>query len=190
MAELITHKHPGGRECTFMNGQWRYGAGGKFICAAVHGDAESPDRGEFGMPGLGDSDIITHTPEWTAGTGRLLRVMNKGWGFERNTFKVEHSDGKGQSLEMPSDDAVVIFNSILPELLVTFLEKNQKYKEVEDGYDLGAKGIVPDLNRKLGIIKSRIWDGAESIGETTDEVAMDMIGHLLLFLAKRRYRGQ
>ena len=90
----------------------------------------------------------------------------------------------GYEQDAVTDDARVVLDS-LPDLLTLFLRKNEKYAEVEKGYDLGEKGIIPDLNRKLGILKARIWDGAAEVGEDTDEVIDDMIGHLLLLKAKR-----
>lgn len=83
-------------------------------------------------------------------------------------------------------DAWWIVTEAMPALLSKFLEKNRKYAEVEEGYALGDKGIIPDLNRKLGILVDRIWLNNPSVGEDTDEVIDDMIGHLLLLKAKRR----
>lgn len=73
-----------------------------------------------------------------------------------------------------------IVGRILPSFVLMFLEKNRKYRNVDNS--LGSKGIVPDLNRKLGIIIDRVWDGNDSPGESTREVCMDMIGHLLLMI--------
>lgn len=111
-------------------------------------------------------------------------------GVPRPVFKVEAgtvswTDGyEGWDIDAETDDARYITEQ-LPWILKLFLEKNIKYAKVEQGYDLGAAGIIPDLNRKLGILVARIWDGAPEVGEPTDEVIMDMIGHLLLMLAKR-----
>lgn len=184
-ASDVHYMHAGGRHCTLVGKYWKYGDHLQFICRADHPVAE---RGEFGMPGLGvgkvfaldDESAITHPPE------SMMRVMHEYWGFQQNTFAVEHGNGNGQNIDMPSEDAAIIFNEILPRLLVTFLEKNRKYALVEDGYSLGDQGIIPDLNRKLGIIISRVWFGEPEVGESTDEVAADLIGHLLLFLAKRK----
>lgn len=91
---------------------------------------------------------------------------------------------QGVDHDAMTDDARRVL-IMLPDLLLLFLQKNEKYAEVERGYDLGDKGIIPDINRKLGILKARLWDGAEEVGEDTDEVIDDMIGHLLLMKAKR-----
>lgn len=85
-------------------------------------------------------------------------------------------------------EASIIVGELMSEFIELFLAKNAKYKSVQDGYDLGDKGIIPDLNRKLGILKSRLWDGEDTVGEDTDEVIQDMIGHLFLMWAKRRLR--
>lgn len=84
-----------------------------------------------------------------------------------------------------TEDAQYVLN-VLPDIIAQFLVKNVKYAEVEKGYDLGAAGVIPDLNRKLGILVARLWKEAPTSGEETDEVIGDMIGHLLLMLAKMR----
>lgn len=91
---------------------------------------------------------------------------------------------QGYDQDAMTEDARRVLRS-LPDLLTLFLQKNEKYAEVERGYDLGDKGIIPDVNRKLGILVARIWHGAPEVGESTDEVIDDMIGHLLLMKAKR-----
>lgn len=101
----------------------------------------------------------------------------------RDSISVDYGE-QGYDEDAMTEDARVVLE-YLPDLLTLFLQKNRKYAEVERGYDLGDKGIIPDLNRKLGIIKARLWDGAEEVGESTDEVIDDMIGHLLLMRAKR-----
>ena len=91
---------------------------------------------------------------------------------------------QGYDQDAMTEDAKAVLEA-LPDLLTLFLVKNEKYAEVERGYDLGDKGIIPDINRKLGILVARIWHGAAEVGESTDEVIDDMIGHLLLMKAKR-----
>lgn len=90
-----------------------------------------------------------------------------------------------QGIGPATQDAKYIL-TILPDIMAKFLEKNVKYAEVEKGYDLGAAGIIPDLNRKLGILVARIWNHAPTAGEDNHEVIEDLIGHLLLMLAKMR----
>jgi hypothetical protein len=73
-----------------------------------------------------------------------------------------------------------IMSRLVPEWAVGFISKNRKYKAV--GNDLGPRGIFPDVNRKTGILKDRIWDGNGVVGEATREVIQDLIGHLFLML--------
>lgn len=93
----------------------------------------------------------------------------------------------GEDVDAHTDDARYILGTVMPHLLKLFLEKNRKYASVEKGYDLGASGIIPDINRKVGILVDRLWHGNAEIGESTDEVIDDLIGHLLLMKAKRRH---
>lgn len=83
--------------------------------------------------------------------------------------------------DVATAEAQAIVSHYVPEWLKKFLQKNRKYKAV--GNSLGAKGIFPDINRKVGILKSRLWDGEPVVGEPTDEVIQDLIGHLFLMLA-------
>lgn len=102
--------------------------------------------------------------------------------------EIHYDNGDSDNIAAVTDDARYILG-LLPEIIATFLEKNKKYASVEDGYDLGEAGIIPDVNRKLGILVDRIWHGRPTVGEDTDEVIGDVIGHLLLMLAKRRDHG-
>lgn len=141
---------------------------------------EYHDRGEFGLPTVGRMpvyvDMVVDMPEF--------RVI-----ITEREFRVDYGEN-GRTIELQTDEAKIIMAKILPGLLMNFLDKNVKYAEVQKGYDLGDKGIIPDLNRKLGIIKARLWDGAPEVGESTDEVLEDMVGHILLMLAKRYIRGK
>ena len=80
----------------------------------------------------------------------------------------------------PTEQARDICERLLPEWKDLFLQKNRKYRKVTN--DLGPRGVFPDINRKHGIIRDRIWDGSESVGESTREVILDQIGHLFLML--------
>jgi hypothetical protein len=79
---------------------------------------------------------------------------------------------------MVTDQARMICDDILPEVLEGFLLKNRKYRSVDNS--LGARGVFPDVHRKVGILKDRIWDGSDVYGESTAEVIDDLIGHLFL----------
>lgn len=68
----------------------------------------------------------------------------------------------------------------VPEWMKTFIAKNRKYRKVTN--NLGAKGVYPDVNRKVGILEARVWDGDPTSdgAESTVEVIDDLIGHLFL----------
>lgn len=83
--------------------------------------------------------------------------------------------------KIPTRQAERILEHHLPAWLALFLEKNRKYAGIEKN-ELGVRGKFVDVFRKTGILKSRLWDGAEVVGEDTPEVIMDMIGHLFLML--------
>ncbi len=83
-----------------------------------------------------------------------------------------------------SQEAVEILTEVLPPLPSLFLTKNRKYMAVTEGYDLGAKGVIPEVNRKLGVLYARLWKGVPPVGESTEEVVQDMVGHLLIMLRK------
>jgi hypothetical protein len=82
-------------------------------------------------------------------------------------------------------EAEYIVEHLVREWLDSFLAKNRKYKDVDQS--LGARGVFPDVNRKVGILKSRVWNDERHAPaeESTDEVIMDLIGHLFLMLAMR-----
>lgn len=71
-----------------------------------------------------------------------------------------------------------IFTNLVPEWAEQFAVGNAKYQDVDQS--LGVKGVFPDINRKVGILKSRIWEGKPTVGESTREVINDLIGHLFL----------
>lgn len=79
-----------------------------------------------------------------------------------------------------TEQAYDICERLIPEWKALFIQKNAKYRAV--GTSLGARGVFPDINRKTGVLKDRIWDGGEVIGEPTREVIMDLVGHLFLML--------
>ena len=81
---------------------------------------------------------------------------------------------------VPTPEADLIVNHLLAQWLDLFLEKNSKYKAVRQ---LGARGVFPDVNRKVGILEARVWNGENVPGESTERVIMDLIGHLFLMWA-------
>lgn len=89
-----------------------------------------------------------------------------------------------------TEEAKVILADVLPALLSKFLQKNAQYARVQSGHDLGLKGIIPDINRKSAALITRIWDADnvwdQDTQDSTEELAGDLIGHLLLMLAKMK----
>jgi hypothetical protein len=80
-----------------------------------------------------------------------------------------------------SEELKEIITGILPVWARVFAGKNRKYEALAHN-DLGAKGKFVDIYRKVMVLKSRLWDGRETVGESTEEVMLDMIGHLFLAL--------
>jgi hypothetical protein len=113
---------------------------------------------------------------------RVLRILRPEW------YGQQAAEANGTALtyhDLPpilTVEAHYIADDLLPEWLALFLKKNAKYRDVQH---LGAKGTFPDVNRKVGAIKSVVWNGEpEADGaESTRQVIMDLIGHLFLMLA-------
>jgi len=78
-------------------------------------------------------------------------------------------------------DGRVVVNVLVPQWVDLFREKNRKYAKVDQS--LGARGVFPDINRKVGVLRQRVWEGEETPGEPTKEVIFDLIGHLFLMAA-------
>lgn len=127
--------------------------------------------------------IRDNPPSFNARPGRMFQIDQAEWRI--TSAGVDFGEnGVGPATE----DARYALDA-LPGIIAQFLTKNVKYAEVEKGYDLGVAGIIPDLNRKLGILVARHWKEAPTSGEDSQEVIGDMIGHLLLMLAKMRDMG-
>lgn len=149
-------------------------------------------RGEFGMPTIGGElrvgpDVIFQMPDKSEpdpGDGKIdmpdfkMTVTEDG-------ISVDYGDN-GYATNAQTDDARYILAKVLPGLLSKFLNKNSKYALAQSGHDLGLKGIVPDINRKTSVLINRLWHGGGMVGEGTEEVIDDLIGHLLLMRAKLR----
>lgn len=77
----------------------------------------------------------------------------------------------------PMADRLV--DHVLQEWLTLFLTKNYKYRLVR--HELGPKGVFPDIWRKVGVLKARVWEGdLAGSEEPTVEIIDDIIGHLFL----------
>lgn len=84
--------------------------------------------------------------------------------------------------DFPTAQAADIFRRLLPEWADLFLRKNEQYKNVDN--KLGAAGVFPDVYRKVGALRGRVWDNEPTPdgAEETREVILDLIGHLFLML--------
>jgi hypothetical protein len=176
------------------------------------------DRGEFGMPAVGGSmSGLDHLIDDDARYKQSLRDAASG--ADEFTGKVDFIDpykmSPGKVWAMPvgdnwtctitedgvsveygptghganavTEDAKYIL-SCLPELLIHFLHKNAKYARAQT-HDLGAKGVIPDINRKVSALITYFWDNdgdGELPGDTPEGLIDDTIGHLLLLRAKVR----
>lgn len=76
----------------------------------------------------------------------------------------------------------VINEEIAPRVLEHFKAKQHDYRGGPAFLFLGSKGQFSDMNRKFWKLYAAIWEGQELDGEQPDEIAADMIGHLLLLL--------
>jgi hypothetical protein len=79
-------------------------------------------------------------------------------------------------------EAQDIVDKLLPQWLQLFLNKNAQYMKVSH---LGARGVFPDINRKVGALQRLVWEGegpAEG-SEDAKQVMLDLIGHLFLMAA-------
>jgi hypothetical protein len=153
------------------------------------------DRGEFGMPTIGidipPGPFSTEMPPWGLGPGKVLPVQkadvfdhDNGMRCVITTAGISIDYGEnGVDQDAMTDEARVILGMV-PGILLKFLEKNEKYARAQTGHDLGAKGVIPDINRKSAALITAIWDGVETPSDLPTELAEDLIGHLLLLLAK------
>ena len=83
--------------------------------------------------------------------------------------------------DWPTKEAELIFEHHLAEWARLFLIKNLKYRAVRH---LGSRGVFPDINRKVGVLEDRVWNGnMHPLGESTTEVIYDAIGHLFMMAA-------
>lgn len=138
--------------------------------------AQIGDRGDFGMPILGKT--------FGEGLGKVLRLEQQGLRctIDRDTLSIDNGD-VGVDFDAATPEAHRVLEKI-PYILLHFLEKNAGYARAQSGHDLGIKGIIPDINRKTAALITQVWDGGHAPGDSTEELVGDLIGHLLLLLAK------
>lgn len=55
---------------------------------------------------------------------------------------------------------------------------------------LGSRGQFAELNKKFWKLYHAVWNGSELIGEPVEEVASDMVGHLLLMIYCLRHEDE
>lgn len=76
-----------------------------------------------------------------------------------------------------------INHEITPEVLELFRSKQGNHTVGDHFLLLGARGQFAELNKKFWKLYAAVWEGSvELIGEDVEEVAADMIGHLLLLI--------
>lgn len=93
------------------------------------------------------------------------------------TYEVEDAVAD-DSLPTPLSSQASRVLEISAEALELFLDKNRGYGNT--AYNLGARGQYADMNRKFGKLKHTLWDGNPAVGESIEEMLMDLVGHALL----------
>lgn len=84
---------------------------------------------------------------------------------------------------VPNPQAKRIVISVLPKVLSLYLNKSKDYDgNVMSLLRLGPKAGFVDMWRKMGKLKSALWDGKAMVGEQVDEILMDLVGHVLIIL--------
>lgn len=76
------------------------------------------------------------------------------------------------------------------EFIQLFDEKNREYGS-ENAFVLGSAGQFADIWRKIGKLKTALWDRKpeQLTSEGTEEIVQDLIGHLFLTLQCLRKEG-
>lgn len=93
------------------------------------------------------------------------------------------------NLELPEEPgtgvAEDIIRRLLPEWWAKFAPKNKAYgATLSRGGGLGIKAFIPEMNRKMQGIVNQVWhDEPQGEGESAREKAMDLIGHLFIFVS-------
>lgn len=101
-------------------------------------------------------------------------------------------DGDGVEINGQSGDSLELLNiatRLMPEWLRLFANKNADYGS-ESAKILGVRGQYADINRKMLKLKRSLWDGEQLQFEDSDEVIMDLIGHLFLTLHMIRFKEE
>lgn len=153
-------------------------------------DAQTEIPGVAKMKKYGDrlvqaENTQIETPEWTDNGTDFAP-----WHVGENRAPVDesgHFEGYEDGVlrvSIPSNEssqAYVIVNTILPEVIKTFVAKNADYGETS--FELGLAGQYAELWRKIGKLKGPMWEGKGDLQfEQVDEIVSDLIGHCLLTL--------
>lgn len=100
-------------------------------------------------------------------------------------------DGDGVAFVMQSGDSPELYGIVtqhMPHWADLFARKNADYG---DGAKvLGVRGQYADINRKMLKLKRSLWDGETLEFENSEEVIMDLIGHLFLTLYMLNFREE
>lgn len=153
-------------------------------------DEDKRDRGEFGFPAIGKDGDMFAPGKLHDISGPKIEFIDMITNIDSDGIHVSFNTMSGvQGYDVPAttDDAQYIMQ-ILPDVLKQFLTKNTQYARAQ-AHDLGVKGTIPDINRKTSALITRFWDrdGLPMEGEdSNEELIGDLIGHLLLALAKMR----
>jgi hypothetical protein len=139
-------------------------------------DCPTAERGDLGMPTLGG--------KFPGRGGRTPVEYPRKVTINEHGMSIDYGE-LGNHIPAGTPEARVILRD-LPTWLERFLLKNVGYARAQTGHDLGAKGIMPDINRKTSALLGRIWYGDQTtaLQEDTVEVIDDLLGHLMLLRAK------
>jgi hypothetical protein len=99
---------------------------------------------------------------------------------DARTYAIIKLCGLPEEWEFPTEQARRVCVEILPGVLALFLRKNRDYRE--NAQTLGHKGQFADIHRKYTKLYLGWWEGIPLESEPAEEVAADMIAHLLLGL--------
>lgn len=87
---------------------------------------------------------------------------------------------------IPNEQAMRVVHDILPKVLELYLKKSKDYggnvSHDAPGGNLGPRALFPDMWRKMGKLRRSLWEGKELQGEQTEEILMDLVGHVLIVL--------
>lgn len=116
------------------------------------------------------TDVIVRPALTQHPSGKEFVVGIHLWGFETEQFRE-------------------IMLQHLPAFVRLFAEKNAEYGagQQASGTALGVKGQFADIWRKIGKLKTALWDDNEAAltSEGVDEILLDLIGHAFLTLWMR-----